>query len=175
MFWSTHTQVGDTVPPCEHEKPEFTWKLNFITWKINQRTSLNCFFPQGRWLILNLPQLNQSKFPPNKFPCLVISWFANEYSWLRDRITGWHGATLVLSVKLVVRPKRADQNASNRWEKSVNIHHGPNTQLCTFGLQTELQMLPSPLHSPLVHHVWACPRLAQEHNSSASLCTMLNC
>lgn len=46
----------------------------------------------------------------------------------------WHGAVVGLSVKLVLRPKHADQNALNRWEKSVNIHYAPNAQLYTFGL-----------------------------------------
>lgn len=73
--------------------------------------------------------------------------YSNEYSWLGDRITGWHGAALGLSVKLVVRPKHADQNVLNRWEESVNIHHGPNTQLYTFELQTELQVMPRLFYS----------------------------
>lgn len=136
-FWSTRTQVGDSVPPCEHEKPEFSGPIYCIK--------------------------SKSVFPKINFFCLVIFWFANEYSWLEDRITGWRRAALGLSVKLVVRPKHADQNALNRWERSVNIHRWPDTQLCTVGLRTELHILPRLLiliHSPLPDHVWVCPSLS---------------
>lgn len=72
-----------------------------------------------------------------------------------DRVAGWRRAALSLSVKLVVRPKHTDQNALNRWEESVNIHHGPNTQSYTCRLQTELHVLPRlsiPVDCPLVGH-----------------------
>lgn len=60
----------------------------------------------------------------SKFSCLVIFWFTHElFTTQGQNYRLACGCTRF--VHHIQTKKHADQNAPNRWEKSVNIHHGP--------------------------------------------------